>query len=241
MPGEVGKEKIQRLELELVESRLRIETQALEAAAVATQLESAKQQVAQSSVWRKDKPDEAVVSQFPDLFKAHLQKIKAGGEFTKMLSEEEVLELKHAADMAMSTSLLFLKAPVSPEQENARMAAEDKVEEWSPPTKWALSHTDECEGLTTDGAEEVTQMDEERRKHWKDKVNPLYLSSIGLFPSNAKVAFLWTFCPLGFYGLRKGTKNSGVCASSITSSRTSRSSCSSCGCQRATHGEIRWA
>ena len=31
---QVGKEKIQRLELELVESRLRIETQALEAAAV---------------------------------------------------------------------------------------------------------------------------------------------------------------------------------------------------------------
>jgi hypothetical protein len=54
-------------------------------------------------------------------------------------------------------------------------------------------------------------MDEERRKHWKDNVNPPYLSSIGLFPSHAKVAFLWTFCPLGFYGLRKGTKNSGVC------------------------------
>jgi hypothetical protein len=31
---QVGEEKIQRLELELVESRLRIETQALEAAAV---------------------------------------------------------------------------------------------------------------------------------------------------------------------------------------------------------------
>ena len=54
-------------------------------------------------------------------------------------------------------------------------------------------------------------MDEERRADWKDNVNPLYLSSIGLFPSHAKVAFLWTFCPLGFFGLRKGTKNSGVC------------------------------
>jgi hypothetical protein len=58
---QVGDEKIRRLELELVVSRQRIETQALEAAAVATQLESAKQQVAQSSVLRKDKLDEAVV------------------------------------------------------------------------------------------------------------------------------------------------------------------------------------
>ena len=65
--------------------------------------------------------------------------------------------------------------------------------------------------LSKDDAEEVTQMDEERREHWKDNVNPLYLSSIGLFPSHAKVAFLWTFNPLGFYGLRKATKNSGVC------------------------------
>ena len=38
----------------------------------------------------------------------------------------------------------------------------------------------------------------------------LYLSSIGEFPLHAKVAFLWTFCPLGFHGLGKGTKNSGV-------------------------------
>jgi hypothetical protein len=53
-------------------------------------------------------------------------------------------------------------------------------------------------------------MDEERRKHWKDNVNPLYLSSIGEFPLHAKVAFLWTFCPLGFHGLGKGTNNSGV-------------------------------
>jgi hypothetical protein len=112
-----------------VESRQRIETQALEVAAVSTQLEQDNLQVAQSSVSRKDKLDEAVGSQFPALFKAHLDKIKAGGEFTKMLSKEEVLELKHAADMAMSTSLLFLKAP---EQANARIAAEDKVEEWSP-------------------------------------------------------------------------------------------------------------
>jgi hypothetical protein len=88
---------------------------------------------------RKDKPDEAVASQFPALFKAHLHKTKAGGNFTKMLSEEEVLELKHAADMAMSTSLLFLAAPESTEQENARMAAEDKVEGWPPPTKWTPS------------------------------------------------------------------------------------------------------
>jgi hypothetical protein len=27
---------------------------------------------------------------------------------------------------------------------------------------------------------------------------------------HAKVAFLWTFNPLGFHGVRKGTKNSGV-------------------------------
>jgi hypothetical protein len=40
------------------------------------------------------------------------------------------------------------------------MAAEDKVEGWSPPTKWTLSHTHECEGLTKDAADEVTQMDE---------------------------------------------------------------------------------
>ena len=93
---QVGEETIQRLEQKLVESRQRIETQALEAAAVATQLDSAIQQVAKSSVLRKDKLDEAVVSQFPTLFKAHLQKIKAGGDFTKVLSGEEVLELKHA-------------------------------------------------------------------------------------------------------------------------------------------------
>ena len=135
---QVGGEKIRRLELELVESLERNKIQALEAAAVAAQLDSANKQVAQSSVLRKDKLDEAVVSQFPALFKAHLHKTKAGGNFTKMFSEEEVLELRHAADLAMSTSLIFLKAP---EQENARMAAEDKVEEWSPPTKWTLSHT----------------------------------------------------------------------------------------------------
>jgi hypothetical protein len=53
-------------------------------------------------------------------------------------------------------------------------------------------------------------MSEERRKDWKDNMNPLYLSSIGEFPLHAKVAFLWTFNPLGFHGVRKGTKNSGV-------------------------------
>jgi hypothetical protein len=119
-----------------VESRQRIETQALEVAAVATQLDSAIKQLAQSSVLPKDKLDEAVGSQFPALFKAHLHKTKAGGNFTKLFYEEVVLELKHAADMAMSTSLLFLAAPdESTEQENASMAAEDKVEEWSPSTK----------------------------------------------------------------------------------------------------------
>ena len=151
---QVGKEKIRCLELELVESRKRIETQALEVAALATQLDQANLQVAQSSVSWKDKLDEAVVSQFPALFKAHLDKIKAGGDFTKLLSEEEVLELKHAADMAMSTSNDFVAAR---EKENARMAAEDKVEEWSPPTKWTLSHTHESEGLRKGDAEQVTQ------------------------------------------------------------------------------------
>jgi hypothetical protein len=63
--------------------------------------------------------------------------------------------------MAMSTSFIFLAAP---EQENARMAAEDKVEGWSPPTTWTLSHTHECVGRTPEDALEVTQLEEERRK-----------------------------------------------------------------------------
>ena len=76
---QVGKEKIRCLELELVESRLRIETQALEAAAVAAQLDSAIQQVAKSSVLRKDKLDEAVVSQFPTLFNQGTPSKNQGG------------------------------------------------------------------------------------------------------------------------------------------------------------------
>jgi hypothetical protein len=67
---------------------------------------------------------------------AHLHDIKVGCNFTKNLSEEEVLALKHAADMAMSTSTLFLAAR---EQENA--AGEEEPEEWPPPTEWTLSPT----------------------------------------------------------------------------------------------------
>jgi hypothetical protein len=58
----------------------------------------------------------------------------------------------------------------------------------------ALSHTHSCGSLTQVDADKVTRLDEARRAHWEDNVDPLYLSSIGVFPSCAEVALLvWTF------------------------------------------------
>jgi hypothetical protein len=102
-------------------------------------------------------------------------------------------------------------------------------------------HPHSCDGLTPPDADKVTQLDEARRAHWKANVDPLYLSSIGLFPFCAKVALPWTSNPLGFHGLRKGTKNSGLSLFynlfknlPITMLELWMS------CQQATHGLIRW-
>jgi hypothetical protein len=99
--------------------------------------------------------------------------------------------------------------------------------------EWALSHTHSCEGLTQVDADKVTRLDEARRAHWEDNVDPLkaYLSSIGVFPpSCAKVALLWTSkTHLDFMASARVLRTV-ECASSRTSSRT----CSSCGCQSST-------
>jgi hypothetical protein len=99
------------------------------------QLEMALQESEESSQLTQKVRDEAAKAQFPALFFAHLRNIATDGAFTKYYSSEDVDVLRSAADMAMSTSTLFLAAR---EQENA---VEEETEEWSTPTESGPSAT----------------------------------------------------------------------------------------------------